>query len=159
MDNQAIIGRLKKVTGSYEVHHKTSFQCFRRAKDGSDQDVTVEIWDAGPDVNPNLRYTCVAKAVDGRSATGNPDFSIDAVLTHVHWSELDAETPKEGQGKEDQSMSADAKSEALSAIHDEAEKLLNRDDLPEEVEQGLERIIAIARYEHDVRSESEKLIG
>jgi hypothetical protein len=56
-------------------------------------------------------------------------------------------------------MNAEAMSEALSAIHDEAEKLLNRDDLPEEVEQGLDRIIAIARYEHDVRTESEKLIG
>jgi len=159
MNNHEIISRLQTVTDSYEVHHKTSFQCFRRAKDGSNQDVTIEIRDAGPDANPNLRYSCVARATDGRSATGNPDFSIDAVLTYVHWWDLDGEMPDENQGKGQHLMSEDAKSEAFSAIHDEAEKLLIRDDLPEEVEEGLERIMAIARYEGDVRTDAERLVG
>jgi hypothetical protein len=89
MNNDEIINRLKKATGAFEVYHKTSFQCFRTAKDGSVQDVTVEIWDGGPDIDPNLRYTCIAKTTDGRSATGNPDYSIEAVLSTVHWGDLD----------------------------------------------------------------------
>ena len=48
--------------------------------------------------------------------------------------------------------------EALSAIHNEAEKLL-RLDIPEEVRKGLMLIISLARYEHDIRSDQEKESG
>jgi len=52
-------------------------------------------------------------------------------------------------------MSEKQLTEALSAIHDEAEKLLNY-EMPEEVQKGLELIISISRYQTDVRSSEEK---
>ncbi len=47
-------------------------------------------------------------------------------------------------------------SKALDAIHDEALKLSEHDDLPEEVMEGLELIISIARYKFDARSDEER---
>jgi hypothetical protein len=52
-------------------------------------------------------------------------------------------------------MSEKQLTEALSAIHDEAEKLLKH-EMPEEVKKGLELIISISRYQTDVRSSKEK---
>lgn len=46
-------------------------------------------------------------------------------------------------------------SEALDAIHDETLKLLQK-DLPEEVEEGLDIIVSIARYKYDIRTNEEK---
>lgn len=89
MSEAKIIKRLKELTGSSEVYHKTSFECYRKAKDGNAQEVLVEILDAGPDVDPQLRYQCIAKTKDGKTATGNPAASIDDVLSIVHWYDLD----------------------------------------------------------------------
>jgi hypothetical protein len=55
-------------------------------------------------------------------------------------------------------MDEKAMSEALDAIHDEALKLLEM-KLPEGVQEGLELIASIARYQHDVRSDTEKRSG
>jgi hypothetical protein len=52
-------------------------------------------------------------------------------------------------------MSEKDMSQALDAIHDEAIKLLQQ-DLPEEVREGLDLIVSIARYKHDIRSSQEK---
>jgi hypothetical protein len=52
-------------------------------------------------------------------------------------------------------MNEQAMSEALNAIHDEAMKLL-KFDLLDEVDRGLQLIISLARYQHDVRTEQEK---
>ncbi len=46
--------------------------------------------------------------------------------------------------------------EALKAIYDEALKLMLRDDLPSEVQERLNLIISLARYEFDIRTEEEK---
>lgn len=90
MSEAEIINHLKKVSGFLEVYHKTSFECSRKAKDGSEQEVLVEILDAGPDVEkPQLRYQCVATTKDGKIATGNPADSIDVALSIVHWHDLD----------------------------------------------------------------------
>jgi hypothetical protein len=58
----------------------------------------------------------------------------------------------------DTAKNMEGMSEALSAIHDEAMKLL-KFDIPEEVREGLMLIISLARYEHDVRSDQEKESG
>lgn len=79
---------IQKFAGFFEVYHKVSFQCYRKAKDGRVQEVLVEIHDSGPDHSPN-RYHVVATSVDGRSASGNPGDSIDVALAFVHWWELD----------------------------------------------------------------------
>jgi hypothetical protein len=41
---------------------------------------------------------------------------------------------------------------ALDAIYEEAEKLLGRDDLPEDAQQAVGRILALARYKFPVTS-------
>ncbi len=48
---------------------------------------------------------------------------------------------------------------ALDAIHDEALKLAKRDDLAEEVQNGLSIIILLSRHKYDVRNEKEKRAG
>jgi hypothetical protein len=72
----------------FEVYHKTSFECYRNAKDGSVQEVLVEILDSGPEQLPN-RYHVVARSTDGKSASGNPGDSVKVALAFVHWWELD----------------------------------------------------------------------
>jgi len=52
-------------------------------------------------------------------------------------------------------MNESATNEALDAIHDIATKLLLADD-PDEISEGLDLIVSIARYKHDVRSDEEK---
>ena len=52
-------------------------------------------------------------------------------------------------------MSEKVMSEALDAIHNEALKLL-QNDLPEEIREGLDLIVSIARYKQDVRTNEEK---
>jgi hypothetical protein len=47
-------------------------------------------------------------------------------------------------------------SEALDAIHDEALQLLQRENLPADVAEGLQLIMSIARHKTDVRNEQEK---
>jgi hypothetical protein len=49
--------------------------------------------------------------------------------------------------------------EALNAIHDEALKLAKRNDLAEEVQNGLNLIILLSRHKYDVRNEKEKRAG
>lgn len=51
-------------------------------------------------------------------------------------------------------MTEQAMSEALEAIQAEAEKLLDLNPSPE-AEKIIDRIIAIARYQHDVRTDAE----
>lgn len=52
-------------------------------------------------------------------------------------------------------MSDQSMRNALSAISLEVETLLQRDDLPEEVEERLEVIAAISRYRIDIRDDEE----
>jgi hypothetical protein len=52
-------------------------------------------------------------------------------------------------------MTEEGMIEALDLIHDEAQKLLTL-ELPENVEQGLERILALARYKFAVTTKSEQ---
>lgn len=87
-----IIEELKKVDGVYETYQVIStFQFFRKAKNGNNQTVTVEIFDAGQNSDPHFRYHCSAISDDGRSATCNPDSSIENALSCMHWEHLDWE--------------------------------------------------------------------
>jgi hypothetical protein len=85
-----IIATLKDVGKLFEVNQLTKvFKCYRNDKQGGVQMVTVELYDAGPDSDPQLRYHCVAKTDTGKSASGNPGPSIAVVLATVHWWDLD----------------------------------------------------------------------
>lgn len=88
MNIEKVIGELKKHANIFEVHQKTTFECFRTDKNGNTQKVEVDIFDAGPD-NLSTRYHCKARSEDGKTATGNPASSIDIVLTSLHWYDLD----------------------------------------------------------------------
>jgi len=88
MNEAEIIKRLKEDAGFFEVSHKTSFEGWRKAKNGTHQEVIVDILDSGPEAG-DLRYACVATSKDGKVAKGNEGPSIDVVLATVHWQELD----------------------------------------------------------------------
>jgi hypothetical protein len=90
MTTTEIIERLTEVDGVFEVYQVLSiFQFLRNAKNGNTQTVTVKILDAGQNIDPNFRYQCFATSDDGRTATGNPDSSIEDALTCMHWEHLD----------------------------------------------------------------------
>lgn len=84
-----IMAALRNCAGIFDAYHKTSFECYRKAKGGAVQKVLVEIFDAGPDRDPNTRYHCVATTEDGRGTSGNPGASVGVVLAMVHWGRLD----------------------------------------------------------------------
>ena len=89
-DVQNAIKKLREVVpGRPEVYQKTEFQCYRTRKDGSVQDVTVTILDAGMNSPAGLRYHVDGEADDGATATGNPGNTIETVLSTVHWGDLD----------------------------------------------------------------------
>ena len=89
-DVQNAAAKLREVVpGRPEVYQKNEFQCYRTRKDGSIQDVTVTILDAGSNSPAGLRYHVHAEADDGAKATGNPGNSIEVVLSTVHWGDLD----------------------------------------------------------------------
>jgi hypothetical protein len=86
-----IIEKLKEVDGVFEIYEVLStFQFCRNAKNGNTQTVTLEILDSGLNSDPNLRYHCFARSDDGRTATCNPDSSIESALMCMHWEHLDA---------------------------------------------------------------------
>lgn len=88
MNPERIIEMLREVDGTSEVYQVVArFKLHRKTKEGKTQQVTVEIFDAGPDSLG--RYCCVATADDGRKATCNPDTSIEYVLMQMHWHDLD----------------------------------------------------------------------
>jgi hypothetical protein len=93
MDVAETIRLLKSLHGVdlFEVYHKTTFDCYRERKDGGTEMVTVEILDAGPDVDHGLRYHCKATSERGKLATSNPAGTIQQVLATLHWFELDRE--------------------------------------------------------------------
>jgi len=89
MDTRKVLAELKKLAGFFEVYQKTTFSCVRHDKNGNTQEVDVDICDAGPDADPLLRYSCVARSQGEKMATGNPDSSICEALHGVHWHHLD----------------------------------------------------------------------
>src|SRR5262245_26911566 len=86
---EGMIEELKKRAGFLEVCHKNAFRCLRNKEGGQAQAVLVEIYDAGPDVDPQRRYSCKAFADDGRLAAGNPAETVANALAAVPWRDLD----------------------------------------------------------------------
>ncbi len=88
MNIEEIATRLKKDANIFEVRQKTTFTGYRKDKNGDNQEIEVDILDAGPN-EPKVRYTCIARSEDGKMATGNPDSSIEMAILGVHWNNLD----------------------------------------------------------------------
>ena len=89
MHGDELIATVKKFSPFTDVYHVTSFKCYRDKKNGQVQVATVEIHDRGPDVEPNVRYSCVARSEDGKGVSGNPMPNVEAALAMVHWWDLD----------------------------------------------------------------------
>ncbi len=87
METSAVIAYQNGLPRLSEAAHVTTFKCYRKTADGRTQEVTVEILDAGPEVEGD-RYRCVARS-DGKAASGNPHDRVEVVLSSVHWWDLD----------------------------------------------------------------------
>jgi hypothetical protein len=90
MEINAVIAHLNRLPRLFEAAHVTTFKCYRETADGGLQEVTVEIHDAGPEME-GARYSCVARTNDddGKTASGNPHDRVEVVLSSVHWWDLD----------------------------------------------------------------------
>ena len=88
MTEYEVIEKLKRLLSAGEVYHVTYYQAVRTAKDGTIQEVEIEVLDRGPE-DPHTRYHVTAVAKDGRAASGNSGASLDTVLATVHWYKLD----------------------------------------------------------------------
>jgi len=87
MPGPEILPELARVAGAFEAYHVSTYQMYRRTKDGRDVEVTIRILDAGP--GSPARYHVHAKSADGKTATGNPDSNLVVALSIVHWYKLD----------------------------------------------------------------------
>lgn len=89
-DVYEILAALKERAGFFEVYEVTRFIGYRQSQHGVQQEVEVEILDAGPDVvNPHLRYHLSARA-EGKKASGNTGSTPREALAGVHWYKLDS---------------------------------------------------------------------
>jgi hypothetical protein len=99
IDTDAVIAQLNGMPRTHSAAHATRFRCYRETPDGRTQEVTVEIYDSGPEVEEHdsgqevetetRRYYCVARSDDGRATSGNSADNVTKVLAMVHWWELD----------------------------------------------------------------------
>jgi hypothetical protein len=90
IDTDAVIAQLNGLLRTHSAMHVTRFKCYREATDGRTLEVTVEIYDSGPDMEEQTRrYYCVARSKDGKATSGNSADSVTKVLAAVHWWELD----------------------------------------------------------------------
>jgi hypothetical protein len=91
IDTDAVIAQLNRLPRTHSALHVTMFKCFRESADGRTQEVSVEIYDSGPEVleQPRRYYYCVARGEDGKATSANSAESVTTVLASVHWGELD----------------------------------------------------------------------
>ncbi len=88
MDPLKVIGLLRDIDGMQEIAHVTTFRCYREVGGAGMKEVTVEIYDHGPEAGFS-RYHCIATTEDGKTAMGNPGGSLEEVIAMVHWGDLD----------------------------------------------------------------------
>ena len=90
MDRSEMLRRLGLEGGLFEVSQVTYYKGYREDWSGGVYEVTVEVWDAGPDVEPpEYRYSVQAADDAGRTAGGSPAASLEQALMAVRWAELD----------------------------------------------------------------------
>lgn len=92
VDMNQVIRYLKKNTDLSETVHamsETTFKGTRSKADGSTQEVTVEVLDAGARAR-SLRYAVSVYSDDGKRINGNEAATLEEALSiaHVHWSKL-----------------------------------------------------------------------
>ena len=85
--SQEIRDAIARVARTSELYRVTTYKGWRRHKDGSGKEITVELLDAGP--RDHGRWMVIATDEDGREAHGNPDSDLKAAIAGVHWFDLD----------------------------------------------------------------------
>jgi hypothetical protein len=82
--------QLKQHGDIFEAYYVSEFKCYRNATKGGVQELTVRVYDAGPDPSKeHMRYRVVAIDYDGKDATGKPAATVQSALAQVHWWDLD----------------------------------------------------------------------
>jgi hypothetical protein len=88
-ENGQISKTMRSLGKVFETYHVTRFQGYRKAANGEDRKVSIEILDAGPN-QPTTRYTAIVTDLENRRyATGNGAGSVDQALMIIHWADLD----------------------------------------------------------------------
>jgi hypothetical protein len=72
----------------FEVYRQRTYIIERNGPNGK-HEVTLEILDAGPNGDPNLRYMCAGISSNGKTTQGNAAGSLKEALALLHWRELD----------------------------------------------------------------------
>jgi hypothetical protein len=81
------LNSLKALNIFSSIRHSTTFKCDRRLSNGSRQEVTIEILDAGPDSGERYRVSAISN--DDKIAGGNGTDNVDSAIRLVSWSDLD----------------------------------------------------------------------
>ena len=90
MDTDDTIDLLKRASKCSELAQLTTFRGYRTDERGGEREVTIRLYDAGPDpAVAHIRYAVVAEDEEGRLATGNEAPTIDQAINDVHWDALD----------------------------------------------------------------------
>jgi hypothetical protein len=85
-----LLALLPEYAGFFEVN-ELKFKCCRKARDGSTQEVWIEVTDAGPNAySAEHRYSVVAKTHDGRETQLKSGPSLKIALGIVAWQMLDS---------------------------------------------------------------------
>lgn len=80
---------LKKWGKLSELYHVTTYQGVRPRADGYEEEVTIKIYDAGPNNQPVGQYFIEVEAESGKTARCNITDGLDAAIATVHWADLD----------------------------------------------------------------------
>jgi hypothetical protein len=85
-----IIRLLLQERGMNAAFYDSHFTCTRIAEDGTPQELTLTVRDAGPDEKPERRYRCFAEALGEVRTSEAYGGSIEEAISKVRWPELDA---------------------------------------------------------------------
>lgn len=90
MTNTAIIDALNSLGGFSNASQVTYFECTHRKRDGSCQEVLVEVHDHGDKAPQGTRYGVFARDMNDLAicASGNEMPDIGTAIAVVHWGDL-----------------------------------------------------------------------
>ena len=83
---EAAIGYMNRV-GLHGAQHVQHFEAYAQRRDGKEVKIVIEVRDSGPSLP--MRYMCVARTEDGKTASGNSQPSVESAIGSVHWGQLD----------------------------------------------------------------------
>lgn len=85
-----VIEALKKHGNVREIYEVTRFEGCRKVRGGETHSIAIEIMDAGPQADSQMRYVCQLKTHDGQTKSSNPEETIEMAISMAHWMDLDS---------------------------------------------------------------------